>query len=156
MELLFQPRYDLLSPNSCCRPPQLKWIEYGFGYMVTRSPYTPYSTDLRGTIAPCHCLDLLTPINSGKVLRVGCLAKKLQTRIFEGAAGNTSLHLGIRVPLNTLGGLWCWWWVLLFLLLLLGIADADADAGGPGCCCCCSRRCCFCSCKGCFQQLLLP
>ena len=28
----------------------LKEIEYGFGYAVTRSPYTPYSIYLTGTI----------------------------------------------------------------------------------------------------------
>ena len=28
----------------------LKWIEYGFGYVKTSSPYTPYSIYLRGTI----------------------------------------------------------------------------------------------------------
>ena len=27
----------------------LKWIEYGFGYSVIGSPYTPYSIYLRGT-----------------------------------------------------------------------------------------------------------
>ena len=28
----------------------LKQIESGFGYIIIRSPYTPYSTYLRGTI----------------------------------------------------------------------------------------------------------
>ena len=28
----------------------LKKIEYGFGYTIIRSPYTPYSIYLRGTI----------------------------------------------------------------------------------------------------------
>ena len=28
----------------------MMWIEYGFGYMIIRSPYTPYSIYLRGTI----------------------------------------------------------------------------------------------------------
>ena len=27
-----------------------KWKEYGFGYIIIRSPYTPYSIYLRGTI----------------------------------------------------------------------------------------------------------
>ena len=29
----------------------LKWIEYGFGYFIIRSPYTPHSIYLRGTVA---------------------------------------------------------------------------------------------------------
>ena len=27
------------------------WIEYGFEYIIIRSPYTPYSVYLKGTIA---------------------------------------------------------------------------------------------------------
>ena len=30
----------------------LKYIEYGFGYIIIRSPYTPYSIYLRGIIHP--------------------------------------------------------------------------------------------------------
>ena len=29
------------------------YMEYGFGYVVIRSPYTPYSIYLRGTIGFC-------------------------------------------------------------------------------------------------------
>ena len=32
----------------------LKYIEYGFGYITIRSPYTPYSIELRGTIYRDH------------------------------------------------------------------------------------------------------
>ena len=28
----------------------LKWIEYGFGFIIIRSPYTPYSIYLRVTV----------------------------------------------------------------------------------------------------------
>ena len=38
------PRVDLAFLNP------LIWIEYGFGYIRIRSPYTPYSIYLRGTI----------------------------------------------------------------------------------------------------------
>ena len=31
----------------------LKYIEYGFGYTIIRSPYTPCSIYLRGTMRPC-------------------------------------------------------------------------------------------------------
>ena len=34
----------------------LKWIEYGFGYVIIRPPYTPYSIYLRGTI--CHVVQV--------------------------------------------------------------------------------------------------
>ena len=30
----------------------LKYIEYGSGYIIIRSPYTPHSIYLRGTISP--------------------------------------------------------------------------------------------------------
>ena len=38
--------------SGCIVP--LKSIEYGFGYMIIRSPYTPYSIYFRGTIGVCH------------------------------------------------------------------------------------------------------
>ena len=34
----------------------LRWIEYGSGYVVTRSPYTPYSVYVRGTKVFCLLL----------------------------------------------------------------------------------------------------
>ena len=40
----------------------LKLIEYGFGHIIIRYPYTPYSIYLRGTIESLHPLHAVIPI----------------------------------------------------------------------------------------------
>ena len=50
-----------LSYDSCIVP--LKQIEYGFGHIITRSPYTPYSIYLRGTVG-------LNIVSSKKLLSI--------------------------------------------------------------------------------------
>ena len=45
----------------------LRSIEYGFGYVIIRSPYTPYSIHLRGTIGcrGCAYVVLKAPVLEG-------------------------------------------------------------------------------------------
>ena len=52
-------------------------MEYGFGYIITRSPYTPYSIYLRGTIVLSSNIGASVTVSSTKDLGIGVHKKAM-------------------------------------------------------------------------------